>query len=206
MYFEIDGDIGVGKSAFLKKLIHNVYVITLSSSQTRIQEHKQFHINNHTVLLTVFDNASKHSIQYIVSQFCNNNKVLLLIYDISNKKSFDYLLQNNDIIKKTLAQCRNTDIYIIGNKIDLENEREVNQENVILFCKDNNYQHFESSVFTGKNISEIIYSIIMERINKELEKKTSLKIIISNQEQEKEDNSVIIIFFLIVLLFTFIKY
>ena len=77
---------------------------------------------------------------------------------------------------------------------------------MILFCKDNNYKHFESSVFTRKNISEIIYSIIMERINKELEKKTSLKIIISNQEQEKEDNSVIIIFFLIVLLFTFIKY
>ena len=150
MYFEVDGDIGVGKSAFLKRFIHNVYVITLRSSQTRIQEHKQFHINNHTVLLTVYDNASKHSIQYRVSQFCNNNKVLLLIYDISNKKSFDYLLQNNNIIKKTLAQCRNTDIYIIGNKIDLENEREVNQEDVIHFCKDNNYKHFESSVFTGK--------------------------------------------------------
>ena len=81
---------------------------------------------------------------------------------------------------------------------------------MILFCKDNNYKHFESSVFTGKNIGEIIYSIIMDRINKELEKKTieqkPLKIIISNQEQEKEDNSFIIILFLIVLLFTFIKF
>ena len=113
LYFEIeiDGDTGVGKSAFLKRFINNVYVITLRSCQTRIQEHKQFSLNNHTVFLTVYDNASKFSIQYRVSYFCNNNTILLLIYDISNKKSFDYLVNNNEMIKKELAHCRNIDIY-----------------------------------------------------------------------------------------------
>ena len=64
------------------------------------------------------------------------------------------------------------------------------------------------TVFTGKNISEIFYSIIIDRINKEMEKKKIKKQSFQRilPTKEKENNSIIIILFLIVLFFIFIQF
>ena len=55
-------------------------------------------------------------------------------------------------------------LYIVGNKIDLEVQRKVDRKEVIDFCMLNKIKHFECSVKTGENVSEIIYLLSQELI------------------------------------------
>jgi GTPase SAR1 family protein len=59
---------------------------------------------------------------------------------------------------KEVKQHASTDIliYLIGNRCDLEDEREVTRERAIEFCKQYNIdKFFETSAKTGDNVEEV---------------------------------------------------
>ena len=77
-----------------------------------------------------------------------------MVYAINSKDSFD----NIDIWYKELRMHSNPDakVFLIGNKIDLENERQVTTEQGKEYADENKLNLFlESSAKTGINAQEI---------------------------------------------------
>ena len=84
-------------------------------------------------------------------------------------------------------------ICLIGNKIDLENKREVSYEEGKNFAEENELLFFETSAKEGNNIQEIFVQSatnILEKINNgEIKLETSYNGIKINNSEEDEDSN-----------------
>ena len=108
--------------------------------------------NGKQVCLKLIDTAGQ-DFRYITFKYLIRNKIdcIVLGYDITDKRSFDSL---SGWIEKIKENSINTIklIYLIGNKIDLEESRKVNKEEGQRFAKENNLRFFEVSCKTGEGI------------------------------------------------------
>ena len=81
--------------------------------------------------------------------------VYLIVYDVGKRESFNLvnviLNQINSLENKNNIQPL---IFLVGNKIDNKNEREVNTDEGKKFAKENNLFFYEISVKSGKNCYE----------------------------------------------------
>ena len=85
---------------------------------------------------------------------------------------------------KEIKQNANSDIvvYLIGNRCDLEDDREVTRERAIEFCKQYNIdKFFETSAKTGDNVEEV-FSLAAKELY--LQSKESEKDAVDNQEED----------------------
>ena len=79
---------------------------------------------------------------------------MFLTYDITRDDTFLNVLE----WLKEVKQHASSDIviYLIGNRSDLEDEREVTKERAIEFCKQYHIdKFFETSAKTGNNVEEV---------------------------------------------------
>ena len=88
---------------------------------------------------------------------------------------------------------KNILICLIGNKIDLENKREVSYEEGKNFAEENDLIFFETSAKEGNNIQEIFVQSatnILDKINNgEIKLETSNNGIKINNSEEDEDSN-----------------
>ena len=91
---------------------------------------------------------------------------------------------------------KNILIYLIGNKSDLEDKRQVSQEEGRSFAEENNLVFYETSALNGNNIEEIFVQSATELIRKieagELSNTndTGIKVFnYSNNDQNKKKKS-----------------
>ena len=88
---------------------------------------------------------------------------------------------------------KNILICLIGNKIDLENKREVSYEEGKNFAEENELLFFEASAKEGNNIQEIFVQSatnILDKINNgEIKLETSNNGIKINNSEEDEDSN-----------------
>ena len=88
---------------------------------------------------------------------------------------------------------KNILICLIGNKIDLENKREVSYEEGKNFAEENDLLFFETSAKEGNNIQEIFVQSatnILDKINNgEIKLETSNNGIKINNSEEDEDSN-----------------
>ncbi len=119
-----------------------------------------------TVRLQVWDTAGQESFRSITRSYYRGAIGALLVYDITNANSFENL---PNWLKDSLdATNQNIGLVLVGNKQDLENQRQVNKEVAKNFAKENNLLFLETSAKNGSNI-EKIFQILSEQILTKIE-------------------------------------
>ena len=81
---------------------------------------------------------------------------IILIYDISNLNSFKNLVKWMDGIKEN---SKDVPVILIGNKCDLEGERQVQTEEGENFASKYDIKFFEGSAKTGVNVDKSFEAI-----------------------------------------------
>jgi len=95
---------------------------------------------------------------------CKLLKGFLLVYAINSQRSF----LDADYYRKIMRRCRTEDkcnvpVVLIGNKMDLDNERQVSKEEGEKYAQDNGDIAFlETSAKIGLNIQEPFIALIRE--------------------------------------------
>ena len=90
----------------------------------------------------------------LITNFYRSASLAIMVYSINSKETFD----NVEMWLRELKSHSNPDVkvFLIGNKTDLEEEREVTTEQGENFYKQNNLNLFlESSAKTGFNTQKI---------------------------------------------------
>jgi GTPase SAR1 family protein len=88
----------------------------------------------------------------------------ILVYDIASMPSFDQLADwLNDL--QSLA-APNAYILLVGNKADLETERQIGSDLVRDFSERHNLETIETSALSGKNIKEAFARMAFEVANR----------------------------------------
>jgi len=73
----------------------------------------------------IWDFGGEERFKFLLSQYCKGQDGAIIIYDITNSSTLNQLPDWIQIIRQTSG---NIPIMLIGNKLDLEESREVSRE------------------------------------------------------------------------------
>ena len=151
--YVIVGDASVGKSNLLLRYTHGQfreeYQLTIGvefgSSNISIDD-KIFRIQ-------IWDTAGQENFRSITRAYYKNSACALIVYDIARKESFDS-------ISTWIEDCKNSSpksvfMVLVGNKCDLEKNREVTEEEGRELAESNGMLFFETSAKTGRNVEKV---------------------------------------------------
>lgn len=117
---------------------------------------KYFKFNEKKVKVNYVDTAGQERFHSIASNFLKNANGILLVYAVNSRISFDKLQEWVDEVNKF---ANNLPIIIVGNKSDLEGERQVSREEGEDFAKKINCNFYEVSAKTGYNVATVFDEI-----------------------------------------------
>lgn len=148
------GDSGVGKSCLTMKatkdLFENHYSATVGFEFFTFNSK----LNDKILKLQIWDTCGQEIYRSLIANFYRNSSLAIMVYSVENRQSFT----NLEIWLKDLKTMANPDakVFIIGNKVDLNDKREVTFEEGQKFCEDNGLDYFcETSAKTGFNTKNV---------------------------------------------------
>jgi len=133
------------------------------------------------IKVSIYDTAGQERFKNIVKHYYKGANGVLLIYDITKRDTFEKLEFWLEDLKENSDNLNNLFIYLIGNKNDLEERREVDFEEANKFAKEKNIPYIEVSAKTGNNIKKLFDEMI---------KGTLTKIITFEKKQNNLNNSI----------------
>ena len=117
------GDASVGKTNILSKYLNDEFDPNSKATVGVEFATKNFTIEENVVKAQIWDTAGQERYRSITSAYYKGAKGCLLVYDITRKASFETIDRWISELKSTSEN--NLTIILIGNKCDLENERQV---------------------------------------------------------------------------------
>jgi len=148
------GDSGVGKSCLTNNAIKNIFDDAYNATVGFEFFTFNVKINGKIIKLQIWDTCGQELYRSLITNFYRNSSLAIMVYAINSKESFE----NIEMWLRELRTHSNPDakVFLIGNKIDLENQRQVEKEKGEQFCKENKLNLFmESSAKTGVNAQNI---------------------------------------------------
>ena len=133
------------------------------------------------IKVSIYDTAGQERFKNIVKHYYKGANGVLLIYDITKRDTFEKLEFWLEDLKENSDNLNNLFIYLIGNKNDLEEKREVDFEEANKFAKEKNIPYIEVSAKTGNNIKKLFDEMI---------KGTLTKIITNEKKENNLSNSI----------------
>ena len=148
------GDSGVGKSCLTlkgtKNYFENYYSPTVGFEFFTFN----IKIKDQVIRLQIWDTCGQEVYRSLISSFYRNSSLAILVYSIDNENSF----KNLEVWLNEIKKNGNPDIkvFLIGNKNDLEEKREVSEEKAKRFNKEYGLNMFlETSAKTGINAQKV---------------------------------------------------
>ena len=158
------GDSTVGKTCFLIKYtdqsFQDIHMATIGLDY-RVKTMKLK--NNKEVKIQIWDTAGQDRFRAITKNYYKGSHGIILIYDITNRRTFENVQQWISQIREETSQ--NVVIYLIGNKIDMKEERKVSTEEGKKLADELGLPFMETSAKEGININEV-FDDIVERVDK----------------------------------------
>lgn len=151
------GYYSVGKSSIVRQYINNSFdpheESTIGAAYlTKKVTHKDDLIN-----FEIWDTAGQERYNSLAPMYYRNANCALIVYDITNPDSFE-------VAKKWVERLREEDkkilLILIGNKCDLENSRNVDEQEIKRYCAKFNLFYCETSAKTRFNIDTIFTRVI----------------------------------------------
>lgn len=149
------------------------------------------------IKIQVWDTAGHEAFQSITRTYYRGAAGALLVYDITRRDSYIHLIKWLSELKENAP--KDITIILIGNKNDLENERQVSYEEGESFAKENGLLFLETSAKTAHNIVEAFNLSAMKILNNiqkngettpkeniKIEKEERNKDVIKNRIQDKK--------------------
>ena len=151
------GDAGVGKTSIINSIMGQKFVEDYEPSIGVDFFSKTIRYKGRLIKLQIWDSAGQEKFKSLIPNYIRGSSLIFVIFDVSKKMSYDHL---TDWIQFITNIENNSVIIIVGNKIDLKNDREVNKEEAEKFCKENKYEYFEVSAKEGTNIDNMLYTSV----------------------------------------------
>ena len=191
----IVGESGVGKTCIMAQFIENKFEEEFVSSLTTQYRRKKIQlVTGEDVTFDIYDTAGQEKYRAIAKLYYKNARVVILVYDITDIKSFE-AMKNYWYEQVKDIQTENLIIAIAGNKCDLYEERQVENETGEEFAKSINAIFVETSAKNDSGIDKLFenigYKILDPNFNfydEEEERRKKYKNKKKKEEEEEEGN------------------
>ena len=148
------GDCGVGKSCLTTKATKNYFEDNYTSTVGFEFCTFNIKIKDKTIKMQIWDTCGQEAYKSLISSFYRNSSLAILVYSIENLESFENIkLWLNEVKTQSNPDIK---IFLIGNKIDLEEQRKISKDMAEEFKNNNKINFFlETSAKTGFNAKNV---------------------------------------------------
>ena len=171
----------VGKTCILNRFVSNCFPQHTDATSSMQYQVKAILLDNgNKVRLEIWDTFFREKFKAFFRIFYKSADGIILIYDITNRNSFEELDHCfNEII---YCYSKYIPIFLVGNKIDLEDRREITFAEGKEFSEKHGLMFCECSAI-GANIT-FIFNKLANEINPEEEERKTRKLEIQKFEEE----------------------
>ena len=154
------GDTYVGKTSFLNQFFSEGFNPNLTSTIGITERSKIMSYENKIYKIKIWDTAGQERFESLPKQYYERIEGVFLFYDITNEQSFDNIIKwLKDILE---GGHKDLIVYLLGNKVDLVEERKVSYETGLNFAKSKNIKFMEISCKLDLNIIDAVYFMIYD--------------------------------------------
>ncbi|GAM28079.1 hypothetical protein SAMD00019534_112550 [Acytostelium subglobosum LB1] len=164
------GDTGVGKTSLMNQYVNkkfsNQYKATIGADFLT----KELMVDDRVVTMQIWDTAGQERFQSLGVAFYRGADCCVLVYDVNVAKTFENLDSWRDefLIQAGPRDPDNFPFVVLGNKIDLENQRVVSQKRAASWCQSKgNIPYFETSAKEAINVEQAFQTIARNAIKLE---------------------------------------
>ena len=191
----IVGDLSSGKTNIVTQYISHKFV---QDSQPTIgveMFNKDFQINEDKVSAQIWDTAGQEKYNALTSSYYKGAKGAIVVYDITQESTF---LKVEQFVKDLREKSdKNVYMILVGNKIDLEENRKISKEEGKILADKLKMGFFEVSAKNGTGIEDLFKNLIdnvYEKNNREFKSMASIEIEMEDDKKinlmPKNDNNV----------------
>ena len=158
------GDESAGKTCFFLRYYDKTFKEIYSPTTGLDYRSKSMKLKSgKNIKLQIWDTPGQERFSAITKIFYKKSQGIILIYDVTNRKTFENVKQFISQIREEVSD--NVIIYIVANKIDMEDGRIIDEEEGKKLAEEFGVPHIETSAKIGINVDET-FEDLAERIDK----------------------------------------
>ena len=154
---EVVGDLKVGKTSIVRRLIKNEFLEDYNATVGYEFNPYLIKVNNTIIKFQIWDMCGNDNYRSVLLNLYRNAILGILVYSVCSRESFNNL--DNWITQLKKYSLPNSKIILLGNKCDDEQKREVSYEEGKKLCEKNKLEFFQEisakKGFTSPNFLEM---------------------------------------------------
>jgi len=154
------GSGGVGKSALTLQYMYDEFVEDYEPTKADSYR-KKVQLDGEEVQIDILDTAGQEDYAAIRDNYFRSGEGFLLVFSITEHESFDVL----DEFREQILRVKNTEdipLILVGNKSDLQDSRQVRQEEASDKASKWNKPYIETSAKTRENVDKAFFDLMRE--------------------------------------------
>lgn len=146
------GDSGVGKSSLLSRLTRDEFNIESKSTIGVEFAKREMRLDGKIIKAQIWDTAGQERYRAITNAFYRGTVGALVVFDVTKAESFKSVTKWLEALRKHGDE--NIQIMLVGNKTDIEDQREVPTDGSQAFADVNNLSFIETSALNASNVEK----------------------------------------------------
>ncbi|VEN37376.1 unnamed protein product [Callosobruchus maculatus] len=154
---------GVGKTSTIIRYIENTFPQQTTPTIGASFFNCKIDIDdNIKVTLQIWDTAGQERFKAMTPMFYRNANAALLVFDITSTNSFDSMKGWVQELKRNVEEPMV--LFVVGNKIDLPEQREVSRTEAMQYSKSIGASYYECSAMTDQGVGVIFEKLALELV------------------------------------------
>mmetsp|Transcript_10838 Transcript_10838/g.29496 ORF Transcript_10838/g.29496 Transcript_10838/m.29496 type:complete len:214 (-) Transcript_10838:92-733(-) len=151
------GDEAAGKTSLVRRYMYDTFEDNIQATIGMDFQSKNVHIEDRTVRLQLWDTAGQERFRSLIPSYIRDAAAAVIVYDITKKGSFAGT-------RKWISDVRDERgsdalVALVGNKSDLEDQREVSTEEGRQQAEELGVTFAETSAKLGNNVSALFQDL-----------------------------------------------
>jgi len=155
------GDGGVGKSCLTIQLTQAQFVHEYDPTIENSYR-KQVEVDGAVCVMDILDTAGQEEYRVLQDQYIHRGEGFLIIYSVTSRASFELVTKFQQKIFMVKDEDEYFPMVIVGNKCDLDDQREVTPEEGLELAKTIGAPFFETSAKTRVNVEAAFMECVRE--------------------------------------------
>lgn len=178
------GESFVGKTSLIIQYVDETFNSNYISTIGVDYKTKQIQFESKNIQLCIWDTAGQERFKHLTKQYYKGADGIILVFDITQRET---LTKVNDWIKDINSYLLKDEVglIIVGNKCDLESERQIEYNQGEAFAKKHGIQFIEVSALNNTNVQPAFEMLVAEIIDKQKKRNDSL----SSSASSKSNNN-----------------
>ncbi|OHT09794.1 GTP-binding protein ryh1 [Tritrichomonas foetus] len=180
------GDSNSGKTSILSRKCNESADFDSYAQPSVAVSYVKIVVNN--IPMSIFDTAGQERFNSMTSTYCRDATNAIIVFDLTSSNSFQNV---EKWYQKVTNEAENLhSVFIVGNKLDLTDQRQVEFEVAERKAEELKATYFETSALRNEGIDDLFYELSqkMDEVNHLLLEKVNEEVAVDITKSENESN------------------